>query len=72
MNMLDMLVDDSDIVFDNPDARIPLALVSREDLSLLVHNTIQKCLDICEEYGDAGKDGHECADAIAKLFKEVE
>jgi hypothetical protein len=71
MTNIDMLIEDADIVFDNPDARIPLALVSREDLSLLIHNTIQKCLDICEEHGDVGKDGHECADAIATLFKEI-
>jgi len=30
---------------------------------------IQDCLNICEENGDNGKDGHYCADAIVRLFK---
>jgi hypothetical protein len=29
---------------------------------------IQECLNICEEMGDNGKDGHYCADKIAKTF----
>ena len=71
MNRLDVMVADADIVFDNPDARIPLALVSREDLALLISNAIQQCLDICEELGDSGQDGHYCADAIKAHFKDV-
>ena len=30
---------------------------------------VQDCLNICEEMGDNGKDGHYCADAIVRLFK---
>ena len=30
---------------------------------------VQKCLNICEEMGDNGKDGHYCADKIAKTFR---
>jgi len=30
---------------------------------------IQECLNICEEMGDNGKDGHYCADKIAKTFR---
>lgn len=29
---------------------------------------IQECLNICEEMGDNGKDGHYCADKISKTF----
>ena len=30
---------------------------------------IQECLNICEDMGDNGKDGHYCADKIAKTFR---
>ena len=30
---------------------------------------VQECLNICEEMGDNGKDGHYCADKIAKTFR---
>jgi len=29
---------------------------------------IQECLNICKEMGDNGKDGHYCADEIARTF----
>ena len=29
---------------------------------------VRECLNICEEMGDNGKDGHYCADKIAKTF----
>lgn len=71
MNKLDVMLEDADIVFDNPDARIPLALVSRLDLQALIHAVVQECLDICEEMGDKGQDGHFCSDEINKRFKDV-
>ena len=67
---LDEIIEDCEIIFDNPDARVPLSLVSREDLYLLMRTVIQECLDICEVRGDGGMDGHYCADDIQKLFKE--
>jgi hypothetical protein len=30
---------------------------------------IQECLNICEDMGDNGKDGHYCADKIVKTFR---
>ena len=30
---------------------------------------VQKCLSICEDMGDNGKDGHYCADEIARTFR---
>jgi len=30
---------------------------------------IQECLNICEDMGNNGKDGHYCADKIAKIFR---
>jgi hypothetical protein len=29
---------------------------------------VQECLNICEEMGDNGKDGHYCADEISRKF----
>ena len=29
---------------------------------------VRECLNICEDMGDNGKDGHYCADKIAKTF----
>jgi hypothetical protein len=29
---------------------------------------VQECLNICEDMGDNGKDGHYCADEIARTF----
>jgi hypothetical protein len=43
------------------------------ELALRAHKLaqliVQDCLNICEEMGDNGKDGHYCADAIVRLFK---
>ena len=30
---------------------------------------VNECLNICEELGDKGMDGHYCADAISKTFR---
>ena len=30
---------------------------------------VRECLNICEDMGDNGKDGHYCADKIAKTFR---
>ncbi len=30
---------------------------------------VQECINICEEMGDNGKDGHYCSDKIAKTFR---
>ena len=30
---------------------------------------VQECLNICEDMGNNGKDGHYCADKIAKTFR---
>jgi hypothetical protein len=38
---------------------------------ILAELIVQDCLNICEEMGENGKDGHYCADAIVKLFKCV-
>jgi len=29
---------------------------------------LSECLAICEDFGDQGKDGHYCADEIARTF----
>jgi hypothetical protein len=36
--------------------------------SKLAELIVNKCLTICEELGDEGKDGHYCADKISKTF----
>jgi hypothetical protein len=30
---------------------------------------VQECVEVCEELGDKGMDGHYCADAISKTFR---
>jgi len=42
---------------------------SLSDLEKFARLIIQECLNICEEMGDNGKDGHYCADKIAKTFR---
>ena len=40
----------------------------QEGLDLFAELIIQECLDICEDMGDNGMDGHYCADKISKTF----
>jgi hypothetical protein len=40
----------------------------QEGLDLFAELILSKCLNICEEMGDNGKDGHYCADEIARTF----
>lgn len=40
----------------------------QEGLDLFAELIIQECLDICEDMGDNGMDGHYCADKITKTF----
>ena len=40
----------------------------QEGLDLFAELIIQECLDICEDMGDNGMDGHYCADKIFKTF----
>jgi hypothetical protein len=40
----------------------------QEGLDLFAELILSKCLNICEDMGDNGKDGHYCADEIAKTF----
>ena len=39
-----------------------------ENVEKFAELIIQECLNICEDMGDNGKDGHYCADKIAKTF----
>ena len=65
----DDIIEDCEIIFDNPEARVPLSLVSKEDLYLLMDSVLGECMRICEEMGDKGLDGHYCADEIRRRFK---
>ena len=65
----DDIIEDCEIIFDNPEARVPLSLVSKEDLYLLMDSVLDECLRICEHMGDVGLDGHYCADEIRARFK---
>ena len=38
------------------------------DIDKFAELIIQECLNICEDMGDNGKDGHYCADKIAKTL----
>jgi len=43
--------------------------VTEVDIEEFAELIIQECLNICEDMGDNGKDGHYCADKIAKTFR---
>ena len=45
----DEMIEDCDIIFDNPEARIPLSLVSREDLYLLMRSVVEETIRVLEE-----------------------
>jgi hypothetical protein len=40
----------------------------QEGLDVFAELILSKCLSICEDMGDNGKDGHYCADEIARTF----
>ena len=42
--------------------------VQRAEVEQFVESIVQECLNICEDMGDNGKDGHYCADEIARTF----
>ncbi len=47
----------------------PSMLVTRELFEQKFADLIlSECLAICEDFGDQGKDGHHCADEIARTF----
>ena len=39
-----------------------------ENVEKFAELIVKECLNICEDMGDNGKDGHYCADKIAKTF----
>lgn len=43
--------------------------MSIDNVEKLAELIIQECLNICEDMGNNGKDGHYCADKIAKTFR---
>lgn len=42
MVRLHTILEDAEVIFDNPDARVPLALVSMEDLELIAKMIIEE------------------------------
>ena len=40
-----------------------------DEMAKFAELIVQECLNICEEMGDNGKDGHYCADKIVKTFR---
>ena len=43
-------------------------LKQQAGLDLFAELILSKCLTICEDMGDNSKDGHYCADEIARTF----
>jgi hypothetical protein len=41
------ILEDAEVIFDNPDAHVPLALVSMEDFKLITEMIVRECLDAC-------------------------
>jgi len=56
------LAGQADLILDDMPDNI---LIPLENFAELI---IQECLNICEDMGDNGKDGHYCADKITKTF----
>lgn len=46
---LDEIIEDCDIIFDNPEARVPLSLVSREDLYMLMRSVVEETIRVLDE-----------------------
>jgi hypothetical protein len=42
--------------------------VQRAEVEQFVEAIVMQCLNICEDMGDNGKDGHYCADEISRKF----
>jgi hypothetical protein len=42
---------------------------AKEGIEKFAELIVKECLNICEDMGDNGKDGHYCADKIAKTFR---
>ena len=40
------ILEDAEVIFDNPDAHVPLALVSMEDFKLITEMIVRECCDI--------------------------
>ena len=47
----------------------PATTITYDELEKFAELIIQECLNICEDMGDNGKDGHYCADKITKTFR---
>jgi hypothetical protein len=56
------LAGQADLILDDLPDNI---LIPLENFAELI---IQECLNICEDMGDNGMDGHYCADKITKTF----
>ncbi len=56
------LAGQADLILDDLPDNI---LIPLENFAELI---IQECLNICEDMGDNGMDGHYCADKITKIF----
>ena len=52
------------VLENTPSMLITKGMVDQKFADLI----LSECLAICEEFGDQGKDGHYCADEIARKF----
>ena len=44
------ILEDAEVIFDNPDAHVPLALVSMEDFKLIAELIVKECADKAHEF----------------------
>ena len=54
--------------YTNTNNPIDFPVSANRDLEKFAELIVQECLSICEDMGDNGKDGHYCADEIARTF----
>jgi hypothetical protein len=50
------ILDEAEVIFDNPKARVPVALVSLEDFKLITELIVKECIDIVEGVSPGYKD----------------
>jgi hypothetical protein len=67
------ILEDAEVIFDNPDAHVPLALVSMEDFKLIAELIVRECVAVCQDTDgedniDAKSGRQDCAVEIREHF----
>ena len=63
-----LLAEQADIVFGFDKNGDPEVICATMDIEKFAELILMDVLDICEELGDKGQDGHYCVDKIRRVF----